>query len=115
MTEQLYVFISHSKNYSGKQLRELNRIQETGWSIQNKMCSMLKDTFESIYVTLYLVSSSNSGIGLEAKRLLHSLTKTCITYNKISFLSDYLHPKDMDYALTNNRMLFGKEWKYYGW
>ncbi|XP_050303834.1 zinc finger MYM-type protein 1-like [Anthonomus grandis grandis] len=120
MTEQLYIFMSHSsipteflnvqkRIYPGKQPKELTRLQQTIWSIQYKMCSVLEDTFESLYVTLYLVSSRNSDRGLEAKRLLHSLTKTFNTYivcfkdvlNIISSLSDYLQSKDIDYARAN--------------
>ena len=120
MAEQLYVFISHSsihtefinvqkKMYPGKQPKELKRLQQTRWSIQYKMCSVLEDTFESLYVTLHLVSSRNTDRGLEAKGLLYSLTKTFMTYivcfkdilGIISSLSDYLQLKDMDYARAN--------------
>lgn len=120
MAEQLYVFISHSsihtqfinvqkRIYPGKQPKELKRLQQTRWSIQYRMCSVLEDTFESLYVTLHLVSSGNTERGLEAKGMLHSLTKTFITYiicfkdilSIISSLSDYLQSKDMDYAHAN--------------
>ena len=70
------------------------------------MCIVLEDTFESLYVTLYLVSSSNSNRGLETKIILHFLTKTYIVCSKdvlniISFLFAFLHLKDMDYARAN--------------